>query len=200
VKKNLLIIIWSIMMLPDTHAQTKSGIENYNFLSTNESYVWMPVVHHLGKKGIYTEMRYNYEALNSASVYIGKNFSNKGSINYTVKPMLGIVFGKYNGESLALNLDLEHKNLFASMQTQYTISNDSGKDNFFFTWAEVGYQPVKWFFTGISTQLTRMYKERLLPEYGILIGFNIKKITIPVYAFSPLSNNRNFIIGLNTEW
>ena len=187
-------------MLPDAGAQTKNGIENYHFISKYEAYVWMPVVHHLSKKGIYTEMRYNYEDLNTASVYIGKNFSKDSTISYSITPMLGIVFGKFSGGSLALNLELEHKKLFASMQTQYTISKDAAADNFFFAWAEAGYEPVKWFFTGISTQLTKMHTKKLTPEYGVLIGFNIKKISIPIYIFSPLNNNRNFIIGINTEW
>lgn len=187
-------------MLPEAGAQTKSGMENYNFLSNHNDYVWMPVLHHLGKKGIYTEMRYNYEELNTASVYIGKSFSKDGSISYVVTPMLGIVFGKFNGGSLAMNLELEHKKIFASMQTQYTISKDAVGNNFFFTWAEVGYEPVKWFFTGVSTQLTKMYNKNIAPEYGILAGFKIKKITIPIYVFNALSKDQNFIIGINADW
>jgi len=97
VKKTFLIITWSILMLHKAGAQSKTGIENYNFLSSGETYVWMPVVHHLGKKGLYTEMRYNYEDRNTASVYVGRDFSNEKTIRYSFKPMLGIVFGKFKG-------------------------------------------------------------------------------------------------------
>jgi hypothetical protein len=41
-------------------AQSKSGIENYNFFNSGKAYAWMPVLYHQGKKGIYTELRYNY--------------------------------------------------------------------------------------------------------------------------------------------
>ncbi|MEP7254509.1 MAG: hypothetical protein ABI666_01970 [Ferruginibacter sp.] len=199
-KKTLLIITWNIMMLPDVQAQDKNGFENYNLLSSRDAYVWMPVVHHLGKNGLYTEMRYNYEDRNTASVYVGKNFSDEKTISYSVKPMLGIVFGKFNGGSIALNVDADYKKLYISMQTQYTISKDEVTENFFFNWTEIGYQPVKWFYTGLSTQLTKIYKRNPEAEYGILVAFSLKKITIPIYVFSPLSNNRNFIIGINTEW
>lgn len=199
-KKNLLIIIWSTLMLPEAGAQGKSGFENYNLLSNREAYVWMPVLHHLGKKGLYTEMRYNYESMNTASVYIGRNFSNEKKISYSIKPMLGIVFGKFNGGSFALNADAEYKKMFISMQTQYTINKDEVYENFFFNWAELGYQPVKWFYAGLSTQLTKMYEKKPGAEFGILAGFTLKKITIPIYVFSPFGKNQNFIIGINTEW
>jgi len=188
------------MMQLNVAAQAKNGIENYNFLSSKEAYVWMPVVHHKNKNGIYTEMRYNYEALKTASVYMGKNFAKEGRVSYDVTPMIGMVFGNFNGGSLAVNMELEHKKTFISMQTQYTISRDAKENNFFFNWTELGYQPLKWFYTGVSTQQTQVYKTKFISEYGILAGFIIKKITIPVYVFNPLNTNRNFIIGINTEW
>ncbi|GAB2834345.1 hypothetical protein GCM10027043_40590 [Ferruginibacter profundus] len=181
-------------------AQSKSGIENYNFLSSKEAYVWMPLVHHVSKKAVYTELRYNYEAVGAASLYMGKSFTKKSTTAYTLTPMLGLVMGSYNGGSLALNAELEHKKTFASMQTQYTVSSDAVKDNFFFTWTEIGYQPFKWLYAGVSTQQTIQYGGEVQSEYGILTGFVVKKITVPVYVFNPLNKSRNFIIGINTEW
>ena len=199
-KKNLLIITWSILTQLKGAAQSKSGIENYNFLSSKEAYVWMPVLHHVSKKGIYTEMRYNYEALKTASVYAGKSFTQKGKLEYTITPMLGLVLGNFNGGSLALNIEATHKKTFVSMQTQYTISSDDVKSNFFFNWTELGYQPLKWFYAGVSTQQTIEHNGDVQSEYGILTGFIFNKVTIPVYAFNPFSKNQNFIIGINTEW
>jgi hypothetical protein len=189
-----------MLMQLNAAAQSKSGIENYNFLSSREAYVWMPLVHHVSKKGVYTELRYNYEAVNAASLYLGKSFTKEGTIKYTLTPMLGLVMGSYNGGSLALNMELEHKKTFVSMQTQYTVSSDDVKDNFFFNWTEIGYQPLKWLYAGVSTQQTVQYGGDVQSEYGILTGFVIKKFTIPVYVFNPLNKNRNFIIGINTEW
>jgi len=200
VKKNLLIITWSIMMLPDATAQTKTGIENYNMLSSGEEYVWMPVIHHKGKKGFYTEMRYNYEEQKTASVYAGKSFSKKSTVAYDITPMAGFVFGEYTGGSLAMNVEMEYKKLFFSAQTQYTINKDDRLEDFFFNWSELGYQPVKWFYAGLSTQFTKMYKAGLVPEYGLMLGLVIKKITIPVYLFNPLGGKKNYIIGINAEW
>ena len=39
----------------NVNAQTKAGIENYNVKSSNEPYLWMPIIHWTGKKGLHTE-------------------------------------------------------------------------------------------------------------------------------------------------
>lgn len=187
-------------MQPDVYAQTKTGIENYNLKGNNEAYLWMPIIHRTGKKGFHTEVRYNYEERKTASVYVGQNFRRDSILSYSVTPMLGWVFGEFNGASAAVNADADYKKFFASLQTQYTVSKDGASQNFFYYWAEAGYQPADWFFAGISTQLTKVYKETAVTEYGTLVGFNIKKITIPVYVFSPFSSRRNFIVGINIEW
>lgn len=199
-KKTLLIITWSILMQLKITAQTKTGIENYSFKSSSEPYLWMPIIHRTGKKGLHTEFRYNYEERKTASVYVGRNFSRNSALSYSITPMLGWVFGKYNGGSVALNADADYKKTFVSVQTQYTVSKDGAAGNFFYTWAETGYELTNWLYAGVSTQLTKVYKEKAVAEYGALIGFNIKKITVPVYVFSPFSKERNFIVGINIEW
>lgn len=199
-KKTFLIIILSILMQPDAAAQTKTGVENYNFLNTGEGYVWMPVVHHQGRKGFYAEMRYNYEANRTASLYAGKSFGKEGTITWCFTPMAGIVFGNYTGFSAAVNTSLEYKKFFLSGQTQYTLNNRTRQDHFFFNWSELGYQPVKWFYAGISTQFTQLYKSTFAAEYGLMLGIVIKKITIPLYVFNQLGGKKNYIIGINAEW
>ena len=181
-------------------AQNKNGMENYSFFSSKNLYVWVPVIHHSNNKNRYMEVRYNYEALRTASVYAGQSFHKKSVITYTVTPMLGIVMGAYNGASLATNIELEYKKAFVSMQSQYTVNKNEKKMDFFFNWTEFAYQPVKWFYAGISMQQTKTYRTIKVSEYGILLGFLTGKFTIPVYVFEPLSSNRNLVIGINTEW
>ncbi len=198
-KKNLLIIIWSILMQHNATGQTKIGIENYNSVSRAEPYLWVPIIHRQGKKGLHTEMRYNYEERKTGSVYIGKNFSSDSAFSYSLTPMLGWVFGQFNGGSVALNADAGYKKFYTSVQTQYTMSKNGKAENFFYTWGEIGYEPVEWFYTGISSQWTKVYKETGDAEFGMLVGFNIRKLSIPVYVFSPFDKKINFLIGINLE-
>ncbi|MBS1513034.1 MAG: hypothetical protein JST86_19515 [Bacteroidetes bacterium] len=199
-KKNLLIITWSILMQLNAAAQAKSGMENYSILGSKQSYAWMPVLHHTSKKGMYTELRYNYEAERTGSVYMGKSFSGKRKWEYAITPMAGIVMGNYNGFSLAANMDASCGKMFASMQTQYTINGKTADENFFFNWTEVAFQSTRWLYTGASMQQTKVYHAPLQQEYGLLVGFVFGKFTVPVYIFNPFNAARNCIVGINTAW
>ena len=105
-------------------AQAKLGMENYNAISRTEPYLWIPVISRTGKNGLHTEFRYNYEERKTGSVYAGKNFKRDSAFSYSLTPMLGLVFGSYNGASLALNGDAGFRKLYLSLQTQYTWSRD----------------------------------------------------------------------------
>lgn len=164
------------------------------------NYTWVPVIHHLSKKGVYSEFRYNYEEAGAASVYIGKNLVTKGIIESSVTPAAGIVFGKYTGGSLALNTSLSYKNFFFCSQSQYTVSADSRANNFLYNWSELYYQNLPWLYSGFTVQQTKYCKEEMRTEAGVLVGFIKNKWTIPVYLFDPLSKEKYFIIGINLEW
>ena len=83
-------------------AQSTKTVENYNILNPGNEYLWMPVVHYKGRKNFYAEARYNYEDVNTASLYAGKSFSGGKKLEFTVTPMAGVVFGKYFGRQFIL--------------------------------------------------------------------------------------------------
>jgi hypothetical protein len=186
-------------MQHNLQAQAKLGIENYNSVSRSEPYLWIPIISRTGANGLHTEMRYNYEERKTGSVYIGRKFGRDSTFSYAFTPMLGWVFGQYNGGSLALNMDLGYKRAYISVQSQYSLSSEGSAGNFFYGWGEVGYEATGWLYAGVSCQLTKPYKEKTETEYGMLVGFNIKKMSIPVYVFSPFNDKINFLIGINLE-
>ena len=181
-------------------AQTKSGVESYHSLSRNQAYVWMPVLNYTNKHGFYGEARYNYEELQTGSLYAGKKFTGGKKINYSVTPMLGVVFGKYNGGSAAMNVDFEYERIFFSGQLQYTVNKENKEENFFYNWAEAAWQPLDWVYAGVSMQQIKLRNENLKSVPGLLLGFQINSITVPLYLFSPFNNERNLVIGLIVEW
>lgn len=180
-------------------SQSKSGIENYNLLSRSEVYVWMPIVHYQFSKGFYTELRYNYEDVQTLSLYAGKTYAGGKALNYTVTPMIGFSKGKFTGFSIAANFDAEWKSLYFSSQTQYSTGTKKEIADFFFCWSELGYNISKNIFGGFAAQLTR---QNGLDEFqpGFVAGVIFKNITIPVYAFSPFRTDCSVIIGLNYEF
>lgn len=199
-KKTLLIITWSIMMQLNTAAQSTKTVENYSILNPGNEYVWMPVVHYKGRKNFYAEARYNYEDVNTASIYAGYNFKGGKKMEFTVTPMTGVVFGKYSGVSTAVNTEIDYKGFNFCSQLQYTTNTKNNMENFFYNWAEMSHSFLKKIYGGISIQQTMLYKNRMTTEAGLLLGFSSGKITVPLYVFSPLSKQKSVTLGLIVEW
>ena len=179
--------------------QAKSGVENYNLLGQGNEYIWMPVVHYQTKKGMYAELRYNYEDLKTFSMYGGKSFTGGTDLQYTVIPMAGYCTGKFSGFSLATNAEAEWKDFYLSTQTQYSMATKKNTANFFFSWSEAGYNIFRNFFAGLAVQYTRQQGVNDL-QPGFVTGLNFKDISIPFYMFSPFQPGRYFVLGFNYEY
>ena len=180
-------------------SQAKSGVENYSLLSRGDNYVWMPVIHYQSKKGIYAELRYNYEDLNTVSLYGGKTFTGGKKLIFSITPMVGFAIGQFKGVSIAANKELEWKNIYFSSQSQYSIATQTSESDFFFTWSELAYNISKNIFGGVAIQYTKQ-QGMSKTEPGVLAGVNFRNFSIPFYAFSPFSTKPNFIFGLNYEF
>jgi len=180
-------------------AQAKSGIESYNYVRRDNSYLWMPVLHYQSAKGMYAEFRYNYEDVRTVSLFAGKNILVGKGGHMSITPMLGISIGNFKGISLASSADLEWKNWFFSSQMQYSISLSKPDPDFFFCWSEAGTSISSFFFTGLAFQYTRQAGLNDF-EPGVLAGFNVGNVSVPFYFFRPFSPDQTLVIGLNYEY
>lgn len=179
--------------------QAKSGVENYNLMGGGEEYVWMPVFHYQAKNGFYTELRYNYEDVQTLSLFAGNTFTGGKSFEYTITPMAGFSTGKFTGVSLAANTDAEWKNFYFSSQTQYSFSTKKEVSNFFFSWSELGYSITKHLFAGLAMQYTRQNDFNDF-EPGFVAGLEINNFSFPVYVFSPFRSGSYFVVGVNYQY
>ncbi len=179
--------------------QAKSGVENYNLLGQGNEYAWMPVVHYQTNKGMYAELRYNYEDLKTLSLYAGKTFTGGSVFQYSFTPMVGYCIGQFTGLSLATNAEAEWKDFYVSTQTQYSIGTKKDMANFFFSWSEAGYNVFRNFFAGLAVQYTRQQGVNDI-EPGFVTGFNFKNISTPLYVFSPFQPGRFIVLGFNYEY
>ena len=193
------MIVFLLLVAKNSYAQ--EGVEQYCYVGSDGTFTWVPMIHFIGKENWYTEARYNYEEMNTGSLYTGKMFLNEGKkLSYSVTPMVGVVIGKFKGGSAGLNLTLDYNDFFFSSQSQYTFSVKDKEANFLFSWVEAGYQPRPWIYVGLSIQHT--YYGQLntgLFEQGVVVGLSIGKLTFPFYGFNPLSDSRYFVLGINMD-
>lgn len=174
-------------------------MESYNLLSQGKDYVWMPVIHYQTEKGFYTELRYNYEDVQTLSLFAGKTFFTGSKLGCTLTPMLGLSTGNFSGASVAVNAEADWKNFYLSTQTQYSAATRKGVSNFFFSWSELGYNLSRSFFAGVALQYTRQ-EGVSYTEPGIVAGLSFKNFSLPFYLFKPFQTDQYIIVGLNFEY
>jgi cell division protein FtsN len=159
----------------------------------------MPIASFQTGNGFYAEGRYNYEALNSFSFYMGRTFSKESALSYSISPIAGAVMGDYNGGSFGVNISLGYKNFYFFSQPQYTFSLAGAYDNYIYSWTDLTYSPLNWLSVGVSLQHTKPYQAKSYMENGFVVEAAYKKFTFPIYIFSPLTSGRTFVFGANFE-
>ena len=182
-----------LFVITNTSAQV--GLEQYFYVNEKEMIDVVPICSYRTRTKGYVEARYNYEDVNSFSLYVGKVIEGGDKITYAIVPMLGVVVGKFKGGSAGANVDIELGKLFFNTQSQYTFSVIDRSSNYIFSWSEMGYQPLTWFYFGVTTQVTYQ-SNYLLTEPGIVLGFTKGKWTFPLYSYNSLSDNRYFVLGI----
>jgi len=194
------IIALFILSLNSARSQSRISFEQYSFMGAGQASLLAPVAHYQTRQNWYAEARYNYEDINTLSLYAGRTFSGEHDFSWSLTPMIGGMAGKLKGGSLGLNSECSFKKFNFSSQAQYSVSAGSRYDNFFYNWSELCYQPFSWVYTGIALQHTRLYATNSLVDPGILVGFSFNQWSFPVYSFNPFANERYFVVGINWEW
>jgi hypothetical protein len=132
---------------------------------------------------LHLEARYNYEDLKTGSLWVGRNFKFGDKLTLEVTPMVAAVFGNLNGIAPGYNLSLSFWKVELFSQTEYVFDLQDRSGNFSYTWSELTYSPVDWFWTGVVVQRTKAYQSDLDTHQGLLAGFSYKKVDFTAHVF-----------------
>ena len=120
---------------------------------------------------LHLEARYNYEALETGSAWVGYNFSGGEKLAWEFTPMLGGVFGDTTGIAPGYKGSLSWWKLELYSEGEYVFDTGDSSDSFFYNWSELTLAPVDWFRFGLVTQRTRVYQTDRDIQRGLLVGF-----------------------------
>ncbi len=133
---------------------------------------------------LHLEARYNFEARQTGSAWIGSNFSVGDKVVLEVSPMLGGVFGKLNGIAPGYMLSLSFGRFSLTSQAEYVFDLEDRSGNFFYSWSEFSYSPLEWFRAGMAAQRTKIYQTDLDIQRGLLVGFSRKRLDVTAYVLN----------------
>src|SRR5215467_4723594 len=144
---------------------------------------------------LHLEARYNYEDLETGSVWLGYNFSGGEKLAWELTPMLGGVFGHTTGIAPGYKGSLSWWKLELFSEGEYVFDTRDASGSFFYNWSELTLAPVTWLRFGLVTQRTRAYQTDREIQRGVLIGFQVRKMSLTTYVFNPDESKPTVVVA-----
>ncbi len=133
---------------------------------------------------LHLEARYNYEALETGSAWVGWNLAWGDALALELTPMVAGVFGSVDGIAPGFLLSLGYRQLALFSQGEYLFDAAGRTGDFLYTWSELSWSPAEWFRTGLVIQRTRAYESSLEVQRGFLVAFSWRAIELGAYVFN----------------
>ena len=148
---------------------------------------------------LHLEARYQYEAHNTGSAWIGYNLSFGDKVSLELTPMIGAVFGNTTGVAPGYKVTLGWWKLELYSEAEYVVDVGNTSESFFYTWSELTLSPVEWFRFGVVAQRTKLYQTDFDIQRGFLVGFSFKKVDLSAYVFNP-DDDPTVVLGVTVSF
>jgi hypothetical protein len=145
---------------------------------------------------LHLEARYNYEDLDTGSVWIGYNLSAGDEFWVTFTPMVGGVFGNTTGVAPGCRLDVGWWKLELYSELEYLFDTGDSSGDFLYSWSELTLAPTEWFRFGYVAQRTRTYDTGLEIQRGPLVGFSFKRLDLTTIVFNPEEDRPTWVLAV----
>lgn len=134
---------------------------------------------------LHLEGRYQYEGLETGSLWLGWNFSGGDAVLFELTPMVGAVFGDTDGVAPGYRAALAWRRLDFATEGLYLFAADESGDDFFYNWSELGWSPLEWLRLGFVVQRTRVYETEFDIDRGFFAGLAWRDATFTTYVLNP---------------
>ena len=143
---------------------------------------------------VHVEARYNYEALHTASFFVGWNFAFGDAVSFALTPLVGCMVGDAGGPIVGLELSLGWGPLSFSSEGEW-VFDVRGGDGFVYVWSELDVSPWEWFRAGMALQRTRVFHNPREVVVGPLVGVSVWKFSLTAYWFQPGGAEQSFVLA-----
>jgi hypothetical protein len=134
---------------------------------------------------LHLEARYNYEAFDTGSAWVGYNFAGGEELAWEITPMLGGVFGATAGIAPGYRGSLSWWQLELYSEGEFVFDMGDSHDSFFYNWSELTLAPLDWFRFGLVAQHTSTYESDRNTQLGVLVRFTIRDLDLAAYVLNP---------------
>lgn len=149
---------------------------------------------------LHVEARYNYEDLDTASVFAGWTFEVGDELHAALTPMIGGVFGDTNGVAPALLVDADWRKLNFYTEAEYVFDTDDSEDNYFYSWSTLMWQFNEEFAAGVVTERTKIVDTNRNLQVGLALTVTPGPIGFSLYAYNPGSDVDYYTLSVDLSF
>ncbi len=182
------------VLKPATAPWSYSVAASANFVPNGRSFIQPTVT--ADQSWLHLEARYNYEALETGSAWLGYNIRMGDKLSLVVTPMLGGVFGDLTGVAPGYELTLSYWKLELYSEGEFVFDKGDSSESFFYTWSQLTVAPAKWCQLGLVIQRTRAYESDRDVQRGFLVGFACRNWNVTASVFNPDENHPVVVVAL----
>jgi len=149
---------------------------------------------------LHLEARYNYEDLETGSLWGGYTFDVDGKVALEITPMLGAVLGRTDGLAPGYRFSLDWWRLSLYTEGEVVFDAHERSDSFFYSWSELTVSPVAWLRAGIVAQKTEVYEYEREIQRGLLVGGTVGPVTITGHVFNPDDSDPTWVLAVEVDF
>jgi len=205
---SLLLFLLASVAFADTHAVATEGnsdtalsgsITGFYYAMRDQPDFGVGVAA-LNRGPLHLEGRYNYEARDAGSAFVGWQFSGGEAITFEVTPIIGALFGSTHGAIPGVEASVAYGPFDAYIEAEYVYDAQNHSDSYYYAWSELGWKPVEWLRLGLAGQRTRVVQTDRDFQRGVFAQLTLGKATLSAYAFNPDTGSRYAIIALGIQF
>jgi len=134
---------------------------------------------------LHLEVRYNYEDLETGSLFFGGTLTAGEDPALTLVPMFGFIAGNTYGVAPGAEVTLAWWRISLYHEAEYVLNAEEGDESFFYAWVEATISPTDWLRTGFVGQRTKLYERSLEFDRGFLVELAYRKAALGFHWFNP---------------
>ncbi len=194
------------MDAPDTSIPVASqgrawsiGLSAFTYIVPDDREYVQPTIT-LDRGWLHLEARYNYENLDTGSLWFGYNLSGGDEFAWEFTPMLGGVFGDTRGVAPGYKGSLGWWKLEFYTEGQYVFDTEDSSESFYYSWSEFTIAPWDWLRVGLAGQRTRLYDADREYQGGFLVGVSFGRFDVAGYVFNPDERQPTWVVAFSLSF
>ncbi|MEP6942728.1 MAG: hypothetical protein ABI981_07310 [Betaproteobacteria bacterium] len=146
---------------------------------------------------LHLEGRWNYEARDAGSAFVGWKFAGGDAVTFAITPIVGALFGTARGVIPGVEASIASGPFDAYVEAEYVDDRRQPGSRYYYSWTELAWTPVEWLRVGLAGQRTHTVDTGRGYQRGGFAQVTVQRLKFSLYAFNPESSAR-YVIGAIT--